>query len=191
MCDFDPSVLAISSALEVGGASWMQFLQDLIACCDTHQSGWGGPSLWSLWKAYQLPLKVSLQFLEFYEMQWEFDGGRILKIQQQQLYFPPNFLVLLEIVLLYGLLSIHSFIHLSVHSFIQWGLVEGLFGIRSWDTIVDKRSSLSLGSSESRLGSGVSKSVVGGNSTKSRCEPNALRTLRGRWLRAFRKVRLC
>ena len=39
MCDFDPSVLAISSALEVGGAFWMQFLQDLIACCDIHQSG--------------------------------------------------------------------------------------------------------------------------------------------------------
>ena len=112
------------------------------------------PPCGSLWKAYQLPLKVSLQFLEFYEMQWEFDGGRILKIQQRQLYFPPDFLVLLEIVLLCGLLSIHSFIHLSVHSFIRWGLVEGLFGIRSWDTIVDNRSSLSLGSSESRLGSG-------------------------------------
>ena len=125
MCDLDPSILTLSSALEVGGTSWMQFLQDLMACCDTHQSGSGGPPCGSLWKAYQLPLKVSLRFLEFYEMQWEFDGGRILKIQQQQLYFPQNVLVILEIVLLYGLLSIHSFIHLSVHSFIQWILVEG------------------------------------------------------------------
>ena len=83
MRDLDPSILTISSALEVGGASWMQLLQDLIACCDSDQSGSGGPPCGSLRKAYQLPLKVSLQFLEFYEMQWEFDGGRILKIQQQ------------------------------------------------------------------------------------------------------------
>ena len=155
LCDLDPAILTISSALEVGGASWMQAPSriSLPAVTLTRVAG-EDPPCGSLWKAHQLPPKVSLQFLEFYEMRWEFDGGRILKIQQQQLYFPKNFLLILEIVLLYGLLSIHSFIHLSVRSFIQWVLVEGLSGIRSWDTLMDKRSSLSLGSSESRLGSG-------------------------------------
>lgn len=55
MRDLDPSILTISSALEVGGASWMQLLQDLIACCDSDQSGSGGPPCGSLRKAYQLP----------------------------------------------------------------------------------------------------------------------------------------
>lgn len=45
-------------------------------------------------------------------------SGRTLK-KQQQLSFPRNFLVILEIVVSYGLASMHSFIHLSVHPFIH------------------------------------------------------------------------